>query len=235
METFRHDAVAIITARSGSKRIPGKNIRHFHGKPLISWPIEILSSSGLFSKVVLSTDSEEIASIAGKAGAEVPFLRPRELADDFTPTAAVANHAIEWLLENGTPPETRFCTVYPAAVAVTADDLVESRKILEKQALDMVFAVCEFQSHPARAWTLTEDMVATAMQPSAQPMRTQDLGLAYHDAGQFYWTRESTWKKIIDGKSILRGGYPMPRSRASDIETEDDWKLASLVFDSRPA
>ena len=223
-------AIAIITARGGSKRIPGKNIRDFHGKPLISWTIHNLISSGLFSRVIVSTDSEEIAVISRQAGADVPFLRPPELSDDFTPTAKVADHAIRWLIAEGVSENTQFCVVYPAAVSVTAKDLSDAKQILEFSGADLVFAGCEFPSHPDRAWALVEGNLVTPIAPERQFARSQDLGPRFYDAGQFYWSHESAWADVIEGLPVRRALYIMPRSRAIDIDTEEDWELAELLF-----
>ncbi len=224
------DAIAVITARGGSKRVPGKNIRSFHGKPLISWTIQNLLSSHVFSRVIVSTDSEEIASISRKAGADVPFLRPSELSDDFTPTAHVANHAIRWLIEDGATERTEFCIVYPAAVAVTAADLAESRGILQAGGADLVFAACEFPSHPKRAWVRGDGSEVFPVSSEAQLARTQELSPWYYDAGQFYWSYRSGWEEGAKGHPIRRAMYLMPRSRAIDIDTEEDWLMAETLF-----
>ena len=227
---MNREAIAIITARGGSKRIPGKNIRDFHGKPLISWTIHNLLSSQLFSRVIVSTDSKEIAAISREAGAEVPFLRPPELSDDFTPTANVADHAINWLIGDGVADSTRFCVVYPAAVSLTPKDLSESKRILESSGADLVFAGCEFPSHPDRAWTLAEDNFVAPVAGEFQSARSQDLEPRFYDAGQFYWSHKSAWADVIQGLPIRRALYIMPRSRAIDIDKEEDWELAKLLF-----
>ena len=224
------NAIAIVTARGGSKRIPGKNIRIFHGKPLISWTIHNLLTSQLFSRVIVSTDSTEIASIAVDAGAEVPFLRPAELADDFATTADVAQHAIDWLLRNGVSPDSYFCIVYPAAVGVTSIDLADSLALMKVGDFDLVFAGCEYPAHPSKAWFLGEDSHATAREKKSSAPQPGDLRTAYHGAGQFYWSHQSTWSKICEGKDVRRGLYVISRLRAIDINSEEDWALAELLF-----
>ena len=229
---MNRDAVAIITARGGSKRIPRKNIRDFHGKPLISWTIHNLLSSQLFSRVIVSTDSEEIAAVSREAGAEVPFLRPPELSDDFTPTANVADHAISWSIDEGVADNTQFCVVYPAAVSVTAEDLSDAKQILESSGADLVFAGCEFPSHPDRAWTLAEDNFVIPVTHELQAARSQDLEPRFYDAGQFYWSHKSAWADVIQGLPIRKAMFLMPRSRAIDIDTEEDWQIAEALFKS---
>ena len=227
---MNREAIAIITARGGSKRIPGKNIRDFHGKPLISWTINNLLSSELFSRVIVSTDSEEIAAISREGGADVPFQRPPELSDDFTPTANVADHAIRWLIDDGVPDNTQFCVVYPAAVSLTPKDLSDSKRIFESTGADLVFAGCEFPSHPDRAWTLAEDNFVTPVAGEFQSARSQDLEPRFYDAGQLYWSHKTAWADVIQGLPIRRALHIMPRSRAIDIDTEEDWMLAELIF-----
>lgn len=230
LSDMNRGAIAIITARGGSKRIPGKNVRNFHGKPLIAWTIRNLLSSKLFSRVIVSTDSEEIAAISRESGADVPFQRPPELSDDFTPTAKVADHAISWLIGDGVADSTQFCVVYPAAVSVTAKDLSDAKQILESSGADLVFAGCEFPSHPDRAWAVVEGNLVTPVAPERQSARSQDLEPRFYDAGQFYWSHETAWAGVIQGLPIRRALYVMPRSRAIDIDTEEDWELAELIF-----
>ena len=224
------EAIAIITARGGSKRIPGKNIRSFHGKPLISWTIHNLLSSQLFSRVIVSTDSKEIAAISREAGADVPFLRPSELSDDFTPTANVADHAINWLIGEGVADNTQFCVVYPAAVSVTPNDLSDSREILEFSGADLVFTGCEFPSPPERAWKMAEGNLVIPVEPDRQSARSQDLEPRFYDAGQFYWSDKKAWADLVNGLPIRRALYILPRSRAIDIDTEEDWEVAEFFF-----
>lgn len=226
--------VAIVTARGGSKRIPGKNIRLLHGKPLIAWTIGNLLSSQFFRDIVVSTDSEEIAEIAKKAGARVPFIRPSHLADDFTSTAEVADHAITKLIEEGTPQDSFFCVVYPAAVGLTENDYRDALAVLARDEADLVFGGSEFPSHPARGWRVNDEFLAVPTDPKNQSIRSQDLPRIYFDAGQFYWSRYDTWRKIASGEEVRRKILVLPRSRAVDIDTEEDWALAELVYRELP-
>jgi N-acylneuraminate cytidylyltransferase len=222
-----------VIARGGSKRIPGKNIRPLHGKPLVSWTLEALKNSAIFSRIVVSTDSLEIAAIAESSGAEVPFLRPTHLANDFASTAQVADHAISWLLKTGVAPATLFCVVYPAAVAITSQDLVDSLKTIKSGEFDIVFAGCEFPSHPQRAWLIDENNRATPSQAEYQSSRSQDLIPMYYDAGQFYWCHESSWRDLTEGREVRRGLHVLSRTRAIDIDTDEDWSLLEIVFRAR--
>lgn len=228
--TTSANSVAIVTARAGSKRIPGKNIRPFHGKPLVVWTIETLVQSQLFSQVVISTDSPEIASIADGAGATTPFLRPERLADDFSTTADVANHAIEILEAKGAPADTLYCVVYPAAVAMTKVDLFESRNLLISGGFDFVFVGHKLPASPYRAWKRGANAEATAAFPEFESLRTQDLETLYQDAGQFYWTGRDGWRRISQGQPVRRGIWEVARSRAIDIDDEEDWKIAEALF-----
>jgi pseudaminic acid cytidylyltransferase len=226
--------VAIITARGGSKRIPGKNIRLLHGKPLIVWTIENLLSSQIFQDIVVSTDSEEIIEIAKRAGARVPFIRPSHLADDFTSTAEVADHAIRRLIDEGAPRNSFFCVVYPAAVGLTEEDFREALAVVARNEADLVFGASEFPSHPARGWRVNDNSLAVPADPKNQSMRSQDLPAMYFDAGQFYWSRYDTWRRIASGEEVRRKILVLPRSRAIDIDTEEDWALAELVYRELP-
>ena len=228
--SLERDSVAIITARGGSKRIPGKNIRPFHGKPLIAWTIDSLIRSKIFSDIIVSTDSKEIAKISQDAGARIPFMRPSHLADDFTTTAEVAEHAISSLIEEGAELDGFYCVVYPAGVGITEGDHRQALSILSRNDADFVFGGCEFPSHPARGWTIDENALAQPANPENQGARTQDLPSVYFDAGQFYWSRYDTWKKISSGEEVRRKILVLPRSRAIDIDTEEDWVFAELVY-----
>ena len=223
-------AYAIVIARGGSKRIPGKNIRLFHGKPLISWPLDMLVHSGIFEQVVVSTDSEDIAAVAKRSGASVPFMRPAELANDHATTAQVAVHAIEYLASQGMPPDAQICLVYPAAVSITSPTLIESRHLLSDDS-GFVFSACAFPSPVERAWEVTKDQYATPWMPEFMQNRTQDFNPKYYDAGQFYWSTVDAWRQIAGGSGPQSRAFILPPSQAIDIDTEDDWILAEKLFE----
>jgi pseudaminic acid cytidylyltransferase len=222
--------IAIIPARGGSKRIPRKNIKIFCGQPMIAYAITAAKKSGLFEHIVVSTDDEEIVRIANEWGAETPFVRPPELADDFTPTIPVIAHGIEackimgWSFKN-------VCCIYPGVPFICNDDLGEALKILLKSESEFCFSVTEFPSAVQRALTRLEDGRMKPLYPEFETTRTQDLQTAYHDAGQFYWGSAESWKKNI--KIHSNGiGYVIPNWRVIDIDTPADWKRAEMLYDS---
>lgn len=223
-------SVAVIPARGGSKRIPRKNIREFCGKPMIGWTLETARASGLFDRLLVSTDDEEIASIAESYGAEVPFRRPDELSGDHVGTGPVIVHAVKWIMENWGRPE-HVCTIYPTAPFLRAEDLAGGlKKLKESQDVQKTFAVTSFPYPIQRALRLTGDGRVAMFQPEYENYRSQDLEEAYHDAGQFYW---STARGVLDeiptfsnsSKAVI-----LPLHRVHDIDTEEDWKRAEAMF-----
>ena len=225
-------AYAIVIARGGSKRIPGKNIRTFHGKPLIRWPLDVLVASGLFKEVIVSTDSPEIATVAKESGASIPFERPAPLADDYATTADVANHAIDYLIEQGMRSDAHICLVYPAAVWITKD-LLENARALIGGDTEFVFSACLFPSPVERAWEILEDSEAKPWMPEFSRTRTQDLPPKYYDAGQFYWSRVEAWTTIAEGQRPRSRAFVLRAEEAVDIDTEEDWIWAEKLFSTR--
>lgn len=219
--------VAVITARGGSKRIPGKNCKVFAGKPIIAWPIEAAIASGLFERIIVSTDSDIIAETAEKYGAEVPFRRPAELADDHTPTAPVLLQALEWLMERGQSPEC-LCCLYPTAPFVLPDDLRRGLEML-KAGAPAALSVCGFDFPILRALRLDEDGSVLFNWPEHEKTRSQDLPEFYHDAGQFYWLRCEDF--LRQRRLIMPGARPviLPRKRVQDLDTPEDWEYAELM------
>jgi pseudaminic acid cytidylyltransferase len=220
---------AIIPARGGSKRIPGKNIKSFFGKPVIAWSIEAAKTSGLFDRIVVSTDSPEIATVARKYGAETPFTRPVELSDDFTPTAPVLRHAIEWLNANG-PAVTRLCCIYATAPFVRPGDLQEGLRILDAHRATSAFSVTTFPFPIQRALRLTEEGWMAMLWPEYKLTRSNDLPETYHDAGQFYWLDAGLF--LIGGCLYAEDSRPviLPRYRVQDLDTPEDWERAEHMF-----
>jgi len=220
-------AIAIITARGGSKRIPRKNVRPFAGKPIIAWPIATALESGLFDHVIVSTDDPEIASIAADAGAEVPFERPAELSDDQTGTLEVVGHAVDWAGSQG----WRFdsaCCVYGTAAFVTSEDLAEGRDQLGEA--DYVFAAGRFARAPQRAFVRDAAGAMRLLEPQFALTRSQDLEPAFYDAGQFYWGSTDAWsarRPIYGDRTTF---IELPPERAIDIDTPDDWAMAERQF-----
>ena len=186
--------LAIIPARGGSKRIPRKNIRDFCGKPIITWSIEAALQSKCFDRVIVSTDDEEIADVARRFGAEVPFLRPAKLADDYTGTAAVVRHTIEWFEGNGILYE-EVCCIYATAPFIRAEDIQSGLEKLHSSNADYAFTVTSFPFPIQRAVKINTTGTLEMFYPEHYNTRSQDLEEAYHDAGQFYWGKTSAWKE----------------------------------------
>ncbi|MEW6445845.1 MAG: pseudaminic acid cytidylyltransferase [Pseudomonadota bacterium] len=220
--------MAIIPARGGSKRIPRKNIRPFAGKPMIAYAIEAARESGLFDHVAVSTDDEEIAATARAFGAEIPFRRPSELADDHTPTVPVVRHAIEFCRELGWSPE-HVCCIYPAVPFLQIGDLRAALRLLENGPGEYAFPVTAYPSPIQRALKLTPNQLTRPFSPEYEQVRTQDLEPAWHDAGQFYWGRTEAWLKGLNIHSHGMG-LPIPNWRVVDIDTEEDWTRAELIY-----
>ncbi|HHR6142245.1 TPA: pseudaminic acid cytidylyltransferase [Providencia alcalifaciens] len=222
--------IAIIPARGGSKRIPRKNIKSFHGKPMISYSIEAALNSKCFDKIIVSTDDIEIAKIAEQYGAEVPFLRPSEISDDQTTTMDVIQHAIMWCEKNSID-VSDVCCIYATAPFISSDDLNAGyKKLINNKELDFVFTAATFPFPIQRAIKLTENNRVKMFNPENALVRSQDLEEAYHDAGQFYWGRKNAFlqKKPIfsDYSEIIL----IPRNRVQDIDTPEDWDFAEVLF-----
>ena len=222
-------AVAIIPARGGSKRIPRKNIKDFFGKPLIAYSIEVALKSKLFDKVIVSTDDEEIAKIAVEYGAVVPFLRPKELSDDFTGTGAVVNHALEYLKEQGEVHDF-VCTIYATAPFLDEKYLIEGFEKLKNSNAKNAFSCTSMPFPIQRTFKITQNERCEMFWPENFHTRSQDLEEAYQDAGQFYWTNLNIKSnEIIFGKdSIL---IILPRFLVQDIDTLEDWKRAEIMYE----
>ncbi len=221
--------IAVIPARGGSKRIPRKNIKHFCGKPMIVWSIEAAKASSLFDYIIVSTDDNEIAEIAKNHGAEVPFIRPVELSDDYVGTGDVVKHAVEWVIQNIDKPKY-VCTIYATAPFVKSTDLVEGLELLKKNNCQQVFTVTSFPFPIQRAIKITHKGRVKMFQPENFMTRSQDLEPCYHDAGQFYWLITDAVLKKVSAFSEASMPLILPRHQVQDIDTPEDWKLAELMF-----
>ncbi|MDO3377980.1 pseudaminic acid cytidylyltransferase [Geoalkalibacter halelectricus] len=221
--------IAVIPARGGSKRIPRKNIKPFGGKPMIAWSIEAARDSGCFERIIVSTDDQEIASVSVACGAEVPFLRPANLADDQTGTAAVVRHALQWLQGQGQQ-VAYVCCLYATAPFVAPDDLRKGLVALQNAPdKHYAFSVTSFAFPIQRAIRMHPQGGVEPFQPECIPLRSQDLEEAYHDAGQFYWGRPEAF---LSGISVFaRHSIPivLPRHRVQDIDTPEDWVRAEYL------
>ncbi len=224
--------IAIIPARGGSKRIPRKNIKEFCGKPMIAFAIEAAKASGLFEHVLVSTDDAEIQIIANTWGAETPFIRPAELANDFAATVSVVAHAIEVCAALGFK-FSNVCCIYPSVPFIEIKDLQGSLKKLVQHNSDYCFPVTEFPSAIQRALKQSSNGFMKAFHPEYELTRTQDLESAFYDAGQFYWGKKQAWltNNRIHNNSV---GYEIPNWRVVDIDTPADWdraeSLAKIFF-----
>ncbi|HVZ52610.1 MAG TPA: pseudaminic acid cytidylyltransferase, partial [Pseudolabrys sp.] len=189
--------VAVIPARGGSKRIPRKNIRLFAGKPIIAYSIEAARACGLFHRIVVSTDDDEIAAIARACGADAPFIRPAKLSDDHTGTNEVVGHTLTWLAEHGAVAELACC-IYATAPFVTAEDLRRGHDALVATGKSFAFSVTSFAFPVQRAIKLLPDGGVAPLFPQWIESRSQDLEEAYHDAGQFYWGRAEAFQSGLE-------------------------------------
>ena len=220
--------VAIIPARGGSKRIPRKNIRRFAGKPMIGHAIEAALRSPVIERVLVSTDDAAIADIARDLGAEVPFERPRALADDHTPTVPVIAHAITAAREAGWQVKRAVC-LYPGVPFIETGDLERALELLMHHAdRGYTFPVAEFPSPIQRALRRQPDGRIAPFSPEHAATRTQDLESAFYDAGQFYWASAKTW---LSGANIHRNAHAitLPAWRVVDIDTPEDWERAERM------
>lgn len=221
--------VAIIPARGGSKRIPRKNIKNFCGKPIIAYSILAAKKSGLFDRIIVSTDDEEIAEIAEYWGADIPFLRPKKLADDHTVTMDVINHAINWLHENDTVYDYACC-IYPTAPLIRTKDLQQGYEQLRQSDKLFAFTVTTFPSPIFRALKRTETNGVVMLWPEHLNTRSQDLPEAYHDVGQFYWGKTEAFLKGLQMFAEHALPIVLPRFRAQDIDTHEDWRMMEMIY-----
>lgn len=221
-------SIAVITARGGSKRIPRKNIKEFCGKPILAYSIEAALNSGVFDTVMVSTDDEEIAEIAKKYGAEVPFLRSEATSNDYATTADVLLEVIDEYKKRGEFFDVLSC-IYPTAPFITAERLKEAGKMFGESDADNLIPVVDFSYPPQRAMHIVNGYLEPVY-PKHLNSRSQDLEKHYHDAGQFYFTRV---ERFEINKHLMKGTVlPMPISEleVQDIDNETDWKLAELKY-----
>ncbi len=221
--------LCIIPARGGSKRIPRKNIKDFLGKPIIAYSIETALKSGCFDRVIVSTDDEDIANIARQYGAETPFVRPKELSNDFAGTLPVIKQAIEWMEADGEQVDWACC-LYATAPFVQPSLLQAAFQQLQTTGAAYCFSVTTFGTPIQRAFKVTENHRLEMFHPENFHKRSQDLEEAFHDAGQFYWGQPSAFKaeKII--YSECSSPYLLPRYLVQDLDTEEDWIRAELMY-----
>lgn len=221
--------IAIIPARGGSKRIPGKNIKLFHGKPMIAYSIEAAKASGCFEKIIVSTDDQDIAEIAKHYGAEVPFIRPAEIADDYATTLDVMQHAINWCKKQQW--QVKFvCCIYATAPFLEPSYIQQGLAQISENSIEYAFSATSFPFPIQRAISLSKNASVQMFNPEHANTRSQDLPEAYHDAGQFYWGKTSAF---LTGKAFFAThsrAIIIPRIKVQDIDTPEDWEFAESLF-----
>jgi pseudaminic acid cytidylyltransferase len=225
--------IAIIPARGGSKRIPRKNIKNFCGQPIIAYSIQAAQKSGLFDLIVVSTDDEQIAQVGRDYGAETPFMRPKELADDFTGTNAVVKHALKWLIEHNQTPDYACC-IYATAPFLQSEYLQKGFEMLKEGDCTFAFSVTSYAFPIQRSIRIKQDGFVEPIFPEHIPKRSQDLEEAYHDAGQFYWGLLKSFLKHESSPMASPHAKPvvLPRHMVQDIDTLEDWERAELMFEA---
>lgn len=220
--------LAIITARGGSKRIPKKNIKDFFGKPVIAYAIETALQSGVFEKVMVSTDSQEIAEVAKKYGAEVPFLRSEKNSDDYAGTADVLLEVIDSYNKNSYFPKNACC-IYPITPLITKENHIEASKKLIEKNLDVVMTIAKFEPHIQRCLSIKNDLLICD-NPQFKNVRTQDLEDKFYDAGQFYYFNVA---KLLQNKSLLTantGFICLDSDKCQDVDTMQDWRMLEMKY-----
>lgn len=215
--------ICLIPARGGSKRIPRKNIRPFQGRPMIGWSIQAAQHSGVFDQVIVSTDDEEIAETARDLGAEIPWMRPGDIANDYATTVDVVQHALLNL-----PGVKRLCCLYATAPFVRPDDLRQSLDLLSRDE-DFVFPVTTFASPIDRSLVVNNEGLLKMRWPEQFATRSQDLPEAFHDVGMFYWGHAASWARCASPYDGDVKPFILPRYRVQDIDTEEDWARAELL------
>jgi N-acylneuraminate cytidylyltransferase len=220
-------ALAIIPARGGSKRIPGKNIRLFHGKPIMAYSIQLAMESGLFDKVMVSTDSPEIATIGREHGASVPFMRSPMNASDHATTTDVIAEVLEAYAARG---ETfdEVCCIYPTAPLAQLEHLREGLSLLNDPGVDVVLPVASFSFPIWRGLRANPQGMGEPVWPENMQKRSQDLEPVYHDAGQWYWLKpHALAKPFFENRCKM---LPIPETMVQDIDHETDWEIAELKY-----
>jgi len=222
-------AIAIIPARGGSKRIPRKNIRHFEGKPMVAYSIEAALKSACFEQVMVSTDDQEIAAIAKAHGASVPFMRDAETSDDYAGVAEVVLEVLSRYQQDGQDFE-QICCILPTAPMVSAERLRQGKELLNGAGCDAVVPVVRFGYPPQRGFRLDRDNRASMVSPEHYQSRSQDLEPIYHDSGQFYWMRTAALKKEMRFFAERTAALVLSEIEVQDIDSEEDWQMAELKY-----
>jgi pseudaminic acid cytidylyltransferase len=229
----KSQSILLIPARAGSKRILNKNIKHFHGLPIIAYPIKMALRSNMFKHVFVTTDSLEIAKISMDFGATVPFIRDASLSDDFTNTIDVIQDALARIkLNYGT--FKNVCCIYPTTPLLSSNSLALGLDLLNSTNFDYVFSAVETSIPVQRCFTLNSKERVMPFFDHFQFTRTQDLPKSYQDAGQFYWGKWISWEKglpIFTSNSTI---VNLPKDRVTDIDTMEDWIKAEKLYSRNP-
>ena len=223
--------IAIIPARKKSVRIKNKNIKIFMGKPIIYWSIKAAFQTKIFDKVIVSTEDKKISKIAKNCGAEIPFYRPRHLADGKTEIIDVVKHSIKWFKKNNIKIEN-VCCIFATAPLLNYKNIIKAFNILKKNDCDFVFPATINSKYLTRSFYLKKNKMKM-INDNFYHFRSQDLPSTYHDAGQFYWGKTRTWmkkKRIFAANSKI---LKIPSNESVDINTLQDWKQAKLLINKK--
>ena len=221
--------ICVIPARGGSKRIPKKNIKKFNGKPIIAYSIDAAFKSKCFEEIIVSTDDDEVASISLKYGAKVPFKRPKNLSDDYTPTIPVIKHAINWFEKNNNM-ISNICCLYATAPFVKPEFIKESYEQFVLSNSKYCFSATSYAFPIQRAIKILKNKKVSMFFPENFNLRSQDLIKSYHDAGQFYWGKVQAYKDEISMFSNEAEAYILPRYLVQDIDDNEDWIRAEMMY-----
>lgn len=222
--------LCVIPARGGSKRIPRKNIKNFCGTAMIARSIQTAQKSRLFDRIIVSTDDDQIAEVATLSGADVPFIRPEHLSNDYAGTIEVIAHAAQIIKEKDGVHYDYICCLYATAPFVTADNLHEAHKLIQTNHYDFTIPVTTFPFPIQRAVHLTDNGFLEAFSAENMTKRSQDLEEAYHDAGQFYFGTYDAWINTKNIWSQKIAPVFLPRYLVQDIDTQEDWIRAELMY-----
>ena len=220
--------IAIITARGGSKRIPKKNIKEFYGKPMLAYAIEAAKGAGIFDEIMVSTDSEEIAEVARKYDANVPFMRSEKTSNDFAITYDVLKEVIDEYKKLGKEFDT-ICCIYPCVPFLCSGSLKNAYELMAAKNANAVIPVCKYPAPVEWAMRINDD-VLSADDVEKQLIRSQDLKPAYFDAGMFYYYKTNEFVKERTTMFPNTLGYVIDESECQDIDTPDDWKMAEMKY-----
>lgn len=229
--------ICIIPARGGSKRIVGKNLKTFIGRPIIAYAIDAARKSELFDRIIVSTDSEDIAHIAQQYGAQVPFMRPKNIAGDHASTLDVIKHAINWIKENDHESDHKkpsidcVCCLYATAPFIRVSDLTQGLALLkENKNTQYTFAATRFSFPIQRSIRITPKGAVEMFWPEHFSTRSQDLDKAYHDAGMFYWGKPEAFLSRLPIFAPHSKVVQIPHFRVQDIDEPDDWIRAEILY-----